>query len=102
VSPRKDHRSVDLISDALPFGRLWWGEPHAVIDAIGYVKHYSRLQLAVIRVDDDKSGRANTKNSNHRRARHVLRQQDDSLLSALSRKIVVLATCSRRMSTRGL
>jgi hypothetical protein len=23
VSPRKDHRGVDLISDALPFGRLW-------------------------------------------------------------------------------
>ena len=25
--PRKDHRGVDLISDALPFGRLWYGEP---------------------------------------------------------------------------
>ena len=24
VSPRKDHRGVDLISDALPFGRLWY------------------------------------------------------------------------------
>jgi hypothetical protein len=58
---RKDHRSVDLISDALPFGRLWYGEPHAVIDAIGYVKHYSRSQLVVIRVYDEKSGRANTK-----------------------------------------
>jgi hypothetical protein len=23
VPPRKDHRGVDLISDALPFGRLW-------------------------------------------------------------------------------
>jgi hypothetical protein len=55
-------------------------------------RHYSRSQLAVIRVYDEKSGRANTKNSNHRRARHVLRQQDDSLLSALSIKIVVLAT----------
>ena len=22
----KDHRGVDLISDALPFGRLWYGE----------------------------------------------------------------------------
>ena len=22
-APRKDHRGVDLISDALPFGRLW-------------------------------------------------------------------------------
>jgi len=30
VRPRKDHRCVDLISDALPFGRLWYGEPDAV------------------------------------------------------------------------
>ena len=24
VRPRKDKRGVDLISDALPFGRLWY------------------------------------------------------------------------------
>jgi hypothetical protein len=24
VRPRNDHRGVDLISDALPFGRLWY------------------------------------------------------------------------------
>jgi hypothetical protein len=30
VQPRKDHRGVDLISDALPFGRLRYGEPNAV------------------------------------------------------------------------
>jgi hypothetical protein len=28
VRPRKDKRGVDLISDALPFGRLWYGEPN--------------------------------------------------------------------------
>ncbi len=27
VRPRKDKRGVDLISDALPFGRLLYGEP---------------------------------------------------------------------------
>src|SRR6516225_10736682 len=27
VRPRKDKRGVDLISDALPFGRLWYGQP---------------------------------------------------------------------------
>jgi|SRR6516225_11666554 len=27
--PRKDKRGVNLISDALPFGRLWYGEPNA-------------------------------------------------------------------------
>ena len=26
VRPRKDKRGVDLISDALPFGRLWYGD----------------------------------------------------------------------------
>jgi hypothetical protein len=26
IRPRKDHRGVDLISDALSFGRLWYGE----------------------------------------------------------------------------
>jgi hypothetical protein len=30
VRPRKDNRGFDLISDVLPFGRLWYGEPNAV------------------------------------------------------------------------
>jgi hypothetical protein len=30
VRLRKDHRGVDLVSDALPFGRLWYGEPDAI------------------------------------------------------------------------
>ena len=38
VRPRIDHRGFDLISDALPFGRLWYGEPNAVSDAIGYAQ----------------------------------------------------------------
>jgi len=50
VRPRKDHRGFDLISDALPFGRLWYGEPNAVENAIGYTKHRSRSHRAVIRV----------------------------------------------------
>jgi hypothetical protein len=49
VRPRKDKRGVDLISDALPFGRLWYGEPNA----IGYAMHRSRSHDAVIRVYDD-------------------------------------------------
>jgi hypothetical protein len=28
VRPHKDHRGVNLISDALPFGRLSYGEPN--------------------------------------------------------------------------
>ena len=30
VRPRKDGRGFDLISDGLPFGRLWYGEPNAI------------------------------------------------------------------------
>ena len=50
VRPRKDHRGVDLISDALPFGRLWYDTPD---NAIGYAMHSSRSHDAVIRVYDD-------------------------------------------------
>jgi hypothetical protein len=38
VRPRKDKRGVDLISDALPFGRVWYGEPNAVSNAVGYAQ----------------------------------------------------------------
>jgi hypothetical protein len=43
---------VDLVSDALPFGRLWYGEANATENAIGYAQHYSRAHNAVIRVYD--------------------------------------------------
>jgi hypothetical protein len=46
------HRGVDLISDVLPFGRLWYDEPNAVANAIGYAEHRSRSHDAVIRVYD--------------------------------------------------
>jgi hypothetical protein len=53
VRPRKDHRGFDLISDALPFGRLWYAEPNAISNAIGYAEFRSRSQHAVIRVLDE-------------------------------------------------
>ena len=53
VRSGKDHRGVDLIADALPFGRLWYAEPNAVNNAIGYAKHRSRSHDAVTRVYDD-------------------------------------------------
>jgi hypothetical protein len=52
VRPRKDKRGVDLISDVLPFGRLWYGEPSAISNAIDYAKYRSRSHDAVIRVED--------------------------------------------------
>jgi hypothetical protein len=50
VRPRSDKRNVDLISDVLPFGRLWYTKPD---DAIGYAMHSSRSHDAVISVYDD-------------------------------------------------
>jgi hypothetical protein len=50
VRPRKGKREVDLISDALPFGRLWYTKPDG---AIGYAKFRSRSHDAVIRVYDE-------------------------------------------------
>ena len=52
VRPGKDRQGFDLISDVLPFGRLWYGEPNATAHAIGYAMHYSRSADAVIRVYD--------------------------------------------------
>jgi hypothetical protein len=49
ICPRKDKRGVDLISNALSFGRVWYAEPNA----IGYAKFYSRSHHAVIRVFDE-------------------------------------------------
>ena len=53
VRPCKYKRGVDLISDALPFGRLWYGEPNAIRNAIDYAKFFSLSRDAVIRVYDE-------------------------------------------------
>jgi len=37
----------------LPFGRLWYAEPDAISNAIGYAEFFSRSQTAVIRVYDE-------------------------------------------------
>ena len=52
IRPRKDRRGFDLISDALPFGQLWYERAE---DAIGYAKFFSRSHEAVIRVYDEAS-----------------------------------------------
>ena len=49
VRPRKDRRGFDLISEALPFDRLWYEDASA---AIGYAKFYSRSHATVIQVLD--------------------------------------------------
>ena len=42
VRQRSDKRGVNLISDALAFSRLWYGEPNAATNAVDYAKSYSR------------------------------------------------------------
>ena len=53
IRPHKDHRGVDLISDTLPYGGLWYGEPDAISNAINYAKFYSRSDDDVLRVCDE-------------------------------------------------
>jgi hypothetical protein len=58
VRPRKDQRGVDLISDVLPFGRLWYAEPDAVSNAVDLckrvrwntsVRHYGKISSISVR-----------------------------------------------------
>ena len=60
VRPRKHKRGFDLISNVLPFSRLWYGEPNSVSNAIDYGKFYSRSHNAVIRVYDSATFRRST------------------------------------------
>ena len=50
VRSRGDKRGFDLISEALPFGGLWYCKPD---DAIGCARVYSRSHPVVIRVFDE-------------------------------------------------
>jgi hypothetical protein len=40
IRPRKDDCGVDLISDALPFARLWYDGSNAVSNSIGYARFF--------------------------------------------------------------
>jgi len=48
VRPRKDKRGFDLISDALPFGGLWY---LSVRGAIEYAEHDSRAHVVCHQTD---------------------------------------------------
>jgi hypothetical protein len=52
IRPRADKHGFDLRSDGLPYSPLWYREPNAIRDAIGYATHRSRSHDAVIRVYD--------------------------------------------------
>jgi hypothetical protein len=53
ISRRRAMAGFRFVFDALPFGRLWYGEPDAIANAIDYAKRRSRSCRAVIRVYDD-------------------------------------------------
>jgi hypothetical protein len=53
VRPRRDHRGFDLISDALPFGRLWYGEPNAVAEDFKTINGKDYKNATVSRVEAD-------------------------------------------------
>jgi hypothetical protein len=46
----KDKRDVEVISDALQFGRLWYVEPNAISSAVGCAKHRSRSHDPPVRI----------------------------------------------------
>lgn len=54
VKPRRDKRGVDLISECLPFGSLWYGEPNAVNNAVNYARFFSGTSETVVKVYDEK------------------------------------------------
>src|SRR5205809_5336342 len=82
VRPRKDHRGFDLISDRLPFGRLWYVE---AADAVDYAKFYSRSHQAIIRVFD---------------ARYLLDSGQENFLHARLGLTLPLCSKQRNSSTR--
>jgi hypothetical protein len=89
VRPRKDRRGFDLISDVLPFGRLWYGDANAVANAIGYAEHYSRSHDAVIRVYDDAGNVIET--------RYAARFRTENLAVEEKPRFVALVTVKERV-----
>jgi len=53
IRPRVDGGGCNLISDVLPFGRLWYAGPNGIANAIKFAKFYSRSHNTVIRVYDE-------------------------------------------------
>jgi hypothetical protein len=49
IRPRPDRKGVNLVSEALPFGKLWYNDAEA---AASYAKFYSRSKDIEIRLFD--------------------------------------------------
>src|SRR5215471_2515763 len=94
VRPRKDKRVVDLISDALPFGRLWYAEPNAISNAIGYAKHYSRSHPAVVRVYDAAGNVIETHEHKGKSKKRQIPYESSLLASGEARPNIRCARCA--------
>jgi len=44
----QDKRGVDLVSDVLPFGRVWYSQPSAIGNAVGYARFRSRSHERIL------------------------------------------------------
>jgi hypothetical protein len=53
IRPRKHGCGVTLISQQLPFGFLWYGEPNAVENAASYAQFNTAAVPTVITIFDD-------------------------------------------------
>ena len=71
VGPRKDHRGVVLISDALPFGRLWYGEPNAASSRLCAI-YFAFLVWDSARARHTAIAEAAVRPSQGRRSRNVM------------------------------
>jgi hypothetical protein len=52
IRPRKDRRGVNLISEKLPYGVVWYGEPNAVEHAASYAQFNAGSEAAIISILD--------------------------------------------------
>jgi hypothetical protein len=48
IRPRPDRRGVNLISEQLPFGRLWFGGSNAIENAASYARTNSASEAVVV------------------------------------------------------
>ncbi len=62
IRPRKDRRGVNLISEKLPYGVLWYGEPNAVEHAASYAQFNAASEAAVISIFDESGVIVDTRN----------------------------------------
>jgi hypothetical protein len=62
IRSRKDRRGVNLISEKLPYGLLWYGESNAIENAASYAEFNAGSEAAVISILDESGAIIDTRN----------------------------------------